>query len=195
MKIILNIDWCPAHCNIEGNDIADRAAKIGAINGKKLNIKIGKTEVYSIIRQKVRKEWADNWKMYHGFRWDLDSSLPSKVVQYSDYRKLDRVYTRLRLGVNGLKANNMFYNEADPLCLHCRDIGKSEIEDENHYFFKCPQHKDHRDKMIRELQSNLGNQQQEITLKDILDPCIRQAEAVRKIVMEFIQNTEYDKII
>ena len=24
---ILTLDWCPSHCNIEGNDMADKAVK------------------------------------------------------------------------------------------------------------------------------------------------------------------------
>ncbi|MCU7800042.1 MAG: endonuclease/exonuclease/phosphatase family protein, partial [gamma proteobacterium symbiont of Lucinoma myriamae] len=38
-QLFLMIDWCPAHCNIEGNELADIAAKSGASIGKKIDVK------------------------------------------------------------------------------------------------------------------------------------------------------------
>ena len=138
-NINLTIDWCPAHCNVLGNEIADAAAKSGANNGKPLGIKISKSETYNLIKHKVREQWAHQWRNYHGDRWELNSDLQTKIIQYSDERLMDRIYTRLRLGVNGLRGNNLFYYEADPLCPHCGDI-----EDTKHYLLKCP-HQDNTD--------------------------------------------------
>ena len=46
-----------------------------------------------------------------GLRWELKSKLLVKMVKYSD----DRLYARLRLGRNGLRFNNPFRNDLDPL--------------------------------------------------------------------------------
>ena len=43
------MDWCPSHCNIVGNDLADEGAKTGSTHGRELNIKMSKTEAYSRI--------------------------------------------------------------------------------------------------------------------------------------------------
>ena len=65
----------------------------------------------------------------------------SRITQYSENRKLDAIYTRLSLGVNGFKANNIFYGMADPICDFC----KEENEDIDHYLLYCPQHHEERE--------------------------------------------------
>ena len=68
-----------------------------------------------------------------------------RITQYNENRKLDVIYTRLRLGVNGLKANNMFYGMANPICDFCKD----EIKDTDHYLLYCPQHHDERETSVK----------------------------------------------
>ena len=41
---IITLDWCPSHCNIEGNDMADKAAKSGSEVGQFQDIKLSKNE-------------------------------------------------------------------------------------------------------------------------------------------------------
>ena len=83
------MDWCPSHCNIVGNDLADEAAKTGSTHGRELNIKMSKTEAYSRIKRVIKDQWAKKWREHkHGFRWDLDKNLPTKLIQYSDERQL-----------------------------------------------------------------------------------------------------------
>ena len=109
-NIIIYMDWCPSHCNVTGNDLADEAAKAGSSFGRELSLRLGKTEAYGIIKKKVRQKWATIWKNHgKGLRWELDSELPVKMVQYSDDRRMDRLYTRLRLDRNGLNCNNLFH--------------------------------------------------------------------------------------
>ena len=106
-KTILYMDWCPSHCNVLGNDMTDIAAKEGSFKGREINIKLGKTEAYGLIKRAVKLQWASDWKDHgHEFRWELSNELPTKMIQYSNDRQLDKVYTRLRLGRNGLKFNN-----------------------------------------------------------------------------------------
>lgn len=189
-ETILNIDWCPSHCNIAGNDKADEAAKIGSSTGNKIKIKLGKTEIYSIIKKEIRKHWATNWKNYHGFRWELEDKLPTKIKQYSDSRQYDRLYTRLRLGINGLKANNQTYGEMDPLCPHCGDI-----EDTEHYLLKCTKHTPHRTKMLDQIKQTVKADNLEINLKLLLNPHAAHAKEIIKAVCAFIADTGYnDKI-
>ena len=49
------MDWCPSHCNIVGNDLADEAAKTGSTHGRELNIKMSKTEAYSRIKRVIKE--------------------------------------------------------------------------------------------------------------------------------------------
>ena len=189
-KVILYMDWCPSHCNIFGNDLADEAAKTGSSIGKELPLKLGKTEAYGIIKKKIKQQWADNWKNHgEGFRWKLDSELPVKITQYSNERRFDRLYTRLRLGRNGLKFNNQTHNEMDPLCPHCE-----EIEHTDHYLLQCPMHIDHRIKMFKTIRDNFSDIR-EITTQILLNPRPAQANIIREAVFTYIKDTDYTLII
>ncbi|MEW8088496.1 MAG: reverse transcriptase domain-containing protein, partial [Candidatus Thiodiazotropha endolucinida] len=50
LKIRLDIDWCPAHCGIQGNEDADQAAKQALTKGKTLDILPAPKEIYPIIK-------------------------------------------------------------------------------------------------------------------------------------------------
>lgn len=189
-NINLSIDWCPAHCSIVGNELADAAAKSGANVGKQLEIKTSKTEAYNIIKRKIRQRWAQKWRNYHGDRWALSSDLQPKITQYSDERRLDRAYSRLRLGVNGLRGHNLFHSEADPLCPHCGDI-----EDTKHYLLECPHHDQHRDLMIKNIQEKITIDLQNINIKFLLNPSTAQATTVRNAVFQYLKDTQYTTLI
>ena len=146
--INLLIDWCPSHCNIDGNERADQAAKSALTHGTALNYLPTSQEVYPVIKAKIKAEWANDWRQHRGFRHDLDPALPKARTLYSEKRLLDRIFTRLRLGVNGLKANNLRYSGADPLCPHCGGI-----EDTDHFFIHCTAHTDNRNKLKSALQT------------------------------------------
>ena len=147
--IWLNMDWLPSHCDIEGNETADQLAKSALTREKTLEYLLTPTEIYPVIKQSIRQEWSQEWRDFHGFRHSLDPELPSKIQQYSDDRKNDRINSRLRFGVNGLKANNLLYSEADPLCPTCTD----KLEDTHHFFVCCPAHNIARDALVDRLQA------------------------------------------
>ena len=50
LGIILHIDWCPSHCNIIGNELADIEAKKATKSGHALQIKPYTQEIYSVIK-------------------------------------------------------------------------------------------------------------------------------------------------
>ena len=180
------MDWCPSHCNIVGNDLADEAAKTGSTHGREVNIKMSKTEAYSRIKRVIKDQWAKKWREHkHGFRWDLDNNLPTKLIQYSDERLLDRVYARLRLGRNGLRFNNQTHSKMDLMCPHC-----DEIEDTDHYFLRCHMHIDHRIVMFNSIKDNISDIG-EITVKTLLNPSHAHSEIIRGAVFQCIRDTEY----
>ena len=94
--------------------------------------------------QSLRLKSKQNGQM----KSDLDPELPKARTLYSEKRLLDRIFTRLRLGVNGLKANNLRYSGADPLCSHCGGI-----EDTDHFFIHCTAHTENRHKLKSALQN------------------------------------------
>ena len=130
----LNMDWLPAHCDIGGNELADQLAKSALSRGKILDYLPTPHEIYLVIKQSIRREWSREWEAAEGSLHSVCPKLQSKVHLYSKSRKNDRLYSRLRLDVNGLRANNVFHSLADPLCPHC----PNQLEDTYHFFVCCP---------------------------------------------------------
>ena len=87
------------------------------------------------------------WSSHQGFRHLLDPGLTAKRIQYSDVRRLDVAYSRLRLGRNGLNENNLFHSGADPMCPYC----PYELESTQHFLLGCPQHEFARIKLRLEI--------------------------------------------
>lgn len=179
--ILLQIDWCPSHCNIEGNEEADQAAKNALTNGKALNFLPTPQEIYQIIKEKIKTEWSVDWKNYRGFRHDIDPDLPVKRTLYSENRQNDRIFTRLRMGVNGLNSNNVKHNEANPICPHCDNI-----EDTDHYFLHCTAHTNARENLITALKKR--HTPEAWILKKMLTT---KSQEIRDAVFQYIEGTNY----
>ncbi|MEW8548241.1 MAG: reverse transcriptase domain-containing protein [Candidatus Thiodiazotropha sp.] len=185
LNIRLEMDWCPAHCGIAGNESADQAAKLALTKGKVLDILPAPKEIYPIIKAKIRANWAQDWHNHRGFRHQISAVLPTRLTQYSDDRQLDRVFTRLRMGVNGLKGNNLLYSGADPLCDFCGGV-----EDTDHYIFRCMAHSGPRAKLLSTLQSLAytgGLVSTELLGTNSLE--------VRAAVFQYIKDTNYESKI
>ena len=184
----INIDWCPSHCNVAGNEMADIAAKQAMDTGVELELLPTAKEVYPIIKSKLRDKWQSEWAGHVNHRQMIDPKLQPKIIQYSKNRKLDVIYTRLRLGANGLKANNTLYTLADPMCDFCIN----EIEDTDHYLLYCPQHHDERERLKQNIRKICKHY---FSTSLLLNPPAKIAAEIREELFAYIINTEYDKII
>ena len=91
----INIDWCPSHCNVASNEMADIAAKQAMDTGVELELLPTAKEVYPVIKNKIRDEWQSEWAGHVNHRQMIDPNLQPKITQYSENRKLDIIYTRL----------------------------------------------------------------------------------------------------
>ena len=185
LGIVLHIDWCPSHCNIIGNELADIEAKKATKSGHALQIKPYTQEIYSVIKAGVRAKWEKQWRKYQGFRYMLDPGLSTKRIQYSDVRRLDIADSRLRLGRNGLKYNNLYYSGADPSCPYC----ENELETTEHFLFECPEHEFARIKLrlnIKQITTRY------FSINLLLNPPADVAEGVRKALFAYLKDTGYD---
>ena len=66
----LHIEWIPGHRDIEGNEMADKAAKEVAqsrsMNATPFKHKSLKTARVNLIKQTIKKEWNEDWKTATG---------------------------------------------------------------------------------------------------------------------------------
>ncbi|MBV2113434.1 MAG: RNAse HI domain-containing protein [Candidatus Thiodiazotropha sp. (ex Ctena orbiculata)] len=183
----ISIEWIPAHVGIEGNEAADQAAKEAMVSGNQDPTRPAKSEIYHLINDAINKKWQTQWthnnkgRMFHFGQ----PTVKTKCEVYSTNRRLDTVYTRLRLGHCGLGYHHP--GNQHGLCPHCGDT-----EDLDHVFFDCEAHNIYR----RDLESSifkLGYTQ--IDLRTILFPPKKHADAIQNAVFEFLRKTQYmDKI-
>ena len=118
----------------------------------------------------------------------LDLGLSAKLTQYSDGRRLDVAYSRLRLCANGLNENNLSHSQADPTCPHCTN----ELESTHHFFLECPQHEFARIKLRIDI-SHITKRYFSINLLRNLPADV--AEDVREALFIYLKETGYDSKI
>ena len=128
----------PSPCSSEGNESADMAAKEAMNTGIQDFTRPSKSEIYYIVNNAINKKWQSQWTHNNKGRM-LHFGQPTVKTQcdvYSTNRRLDTVYTRLRLGHCGLGFHHP--GSQSGLCPHCGDP-----EDLDHVF-DCESHIVHR---------------------------------------------------
>ena len=182
VKFSISIEWIPAHVGIEGNESADMAAKEAMNTGIQDFTRPSKSEIYYTVNNAINKKWQSQWTHNNKGRM-LHFGQPTVKTQcdvYSTNRRLDTVYTRLRLGHCGLGFHHP--RSQFSLCPHCGDP-----EDLDHVF-DCESHTVHR-RDLKAAVFKLGYTQ--IDLRIILFPPKKDANTIQNAVFEFLRKTQY----
>lgn len=174
--------WVPSHSGIEGNERADALAKAALLReGIDLRVPLGKSECYSICKDKLelqwRKEWAEHLKSGHFLlppfttkRWKLNSG-----------RRDDVVLTRLRLGHCGLASGlKLVGKHPDGLC-QC-----GSLETVQHVIMSCNRYAGQRRQLFIEL-SDLGFLS--FSMQSIFGTEQNEAERVGKAVLKYLHSS------
>ena len=128
--------WIPTHVGIQGNEMADKLAKL-ALDHEKVDFKIkpSLSEVFSQLEAKIMEEWQILWdKSNNGrFFYNIQKKVSTRV-QFSDMnRAKENAITRLRFGKCLLAGVLHMIGKSDTdMCEIC-----DEPEDVNHYLQKC----------------------------------------------------------
>ncbi|MEW8548123.1 MAG: reverse transcriptase domain-containing protein, partial [Candidatus Thiodiazotropha sp.] len=121
VKFKISMEWIPAHVGINGNEMADSAAKAAMTTGTMDNTKPSKMEIYPLINEAITKKWQNQWsnstkgRMLHF----IQPVVKTQCNIYSPKRRYDVVYSRLRLGHCGLGCHH--YGNQSGLCPYCND--------------------------------------------------------------------------
>ena len=128
--------WIPAHCDIQGNEIADILAK-RALKRSIIDIKI-KTNKSEAVCERIKfynLQWQHEWDhSIHGrFLYDSLPFVNKKKTKCTTTRRNETIYNRLLLGKAGTK-DTLFRLGliTTNMCDEC-----NEIDDVYHYLFNC----------------------------------------------------------
>lgn len=151
----VTVRWIAGHKDVEGNEVADREAKLAAKGENKssprnkLPIALREQLPRSIpaLKQghnaKIKKLWKDEWSKSSRFPHlsAIDPSLPSKAFMKltgSLRKRQAGLYTQLRTGHAPLNKHLFRFKRSDtPNCLQC---GDSTPETVHHFLFACPRY-------------------------------------------------------
>ena len=123
----VSLCWVPAHCNILGNESADKAAKTAAdstVEGRLIAAKpIPHTDMTAIIRRAAKEKWQTYWQTADHRGGKLreirrDTGLWSS--SYQKRRKIETVLARLRIGHTNVTHSYLMEGQSDPpQCNRC----------------------------------------------------------------------------
>ena len=111
--------WIPSHVGIEGNELADAAAKHAAQSGTIHRHEVSGPDVIAHIKNTMKKRWEDCWqnigtnKKLRNIQQTLKT--PTLTLSRKDKVKL----TRLRIGHTRLTHGHLLIGEDQPVCIEC----------------------------------------------------------------------------
>lgn len=132
-KHLFSLNWVKAHCNILGNEYADRWAKIASIIGTHIYLPIPNSKVTYFFKTRIKEEWTDYWhyaetgRRTFRFLKDVSHSL-----------LINNRYLIFFLTGHGpfLEYLNRFNIKDSPVC-PCGVLVNDGLGDPDHYVFHC----------------------------------------------------------
>ena len=115
--------WVPAHVGIQGNEEADKEARIAA-SAEIINIKkVPHMDMKGPIRKYILRKWQERWespllannKKYKAIRSDTQP-WPSS---FNSNRRVEVILSRLRIGHTRVTHNFILDGSSAPECAHC----------------------------------------------------------------------------
>ena len=135
------LQWVPAHCGIDGNEVADSCAKMGHNNPFSTRSSLAYEEMLPVLRDHFLQYWIEVWRdrvRTTGKGTHLEDLLPVPCLRFcvpGASRRVQCVISRLRIGHVGVQTHLFRFNLSDsPLCSHCHVP-----ETIHHFLLICPQ--------------------------------------------------------
>ena len=137
-------EWIPSHVDIQGNELADKAAKESLNNRFIRRLPLNTDEFNSIVKKRIFKqwqtEWANTWKDSNNpcNLYKIKPTLGDWKSSYRDNRREEIVLSRLRTGWCRYLVEHHFQNQPQTfvprnICNLCRTTNTLE-----HLFLTCP---------------------------------------------------------
>ena len=95
----ITLEWVPGHCNIKGNEMADKAAKESLNNRLIVRLPMSYGEYKSTIKTFIYNQWQQRWTLYGRCRLkSFKPILGDWKSAYRENRRDEKVLSRLRTG-------------------------------------------------------------------------------------------------
>ena len=153
----LTLTWIKAHVGYEGNELADAAAKQGALEPDmsiKINVPISKTEVSNELKHLISNKWLLRWTTSKEYKHSKNFLMGPNPILAKKILQLPRLkMKRLVEIITG--HNNLSYfqfkidPDVNPLCRFCEE----ENETFHHYITSCPRLRQYRADTVGEFVS------------------------------------------
>ena len=153
-SVQITLQWIPSHCDLPGNEAADRLAKKGTIK-EQPDIPISQNTCKQIIKENIKTEWLNNWAKSNTGRSIYSHQKepnPKDPINSLERREQVVIY-RLRTQHIQLNAHlNRIKPDHSPVCPLCH----FPYETVTHFLFECQELQDLR-QLYLPPEPNLGN--------------------------------------
>ena len=177
--INVSFEWIPGHCDISGNEMADKAAKDALQNPLiDINNKLNKNELNHLLKTYCNKKWQCLWEETNSPLRDFQHNVCSTYICHLKDRRGESIIHCLRMGNIGLNNNLFKINLHDTgLCNHCNTL-----ETVEHFLCSCPKYIIERSMLLAESDTQLED--------NILSLLNSSDTSHQKALVSFVQRTQ-----
>ena len=180
-SLVITLCYIPSHCNVFGNDQADRMAKRAINSHNIVDLKVPKIDLMKQVKRRIVASWQSEFNQTPLFK--IKDTIGHWITCYNKSRKNETVLARLRL--NCTKEIHLVPRIEGTFPLHCPCDGSRLSL--HHIFFDCGYYIIQRSNIL----SILQNDRRQLNLKTLFEDNQKYCDAV----LRFLKLTDLiDKI-
>ena len=120
-KTKITFCWIPAHCDIDGNELADQNAKLAANLTRACITPIPASDMKPHIKNQIFSLWLEKWNSLTQNKLKNNGGKIGEKSYSNFYSRLDEIkFTRIRLGHTRLTHSYFFTESLAPICEECQ---------------------------------------------------------------------------